>query len=88
MNNTLDKAPLSDRLRVIPQTYIDPDTLLEIIEGYFVQKWYGFRWPFGLWVTDTDIGTVGSETEAIERCVNRHKCRPLIDDLDLIETSW
>ncbi len=84
MNDT-PKAPLNDRLRVIPQTYINPDTLLEVIEGYFVQKYYGFRWPFGFWITDTDIGTVGSETEAVQQCVTRHHCRPVIDDLDLIE---
>lgn len=74
-------APYTDKLRIIPKTHLD-DNGEDVIEGYFVQKWKGWSWPFGLWVTDHRIDVVANEQAAIDLCVYYYNTQPIVDDSD------
>lgn len=74
-------APYTTKLRIVPQTHFD-EFSQDVIECYLVQRWYGFSWPFGFWITNTDIGQHATEIQAIEACIEYYGERPVVDDFE------
>lgn len=74
-----ENVPYTDKLRIIPETEMTYEGLDPIV-GYIVQKWYGFKWPFGFWITNTDIGIQQTEDQAITKCIEHYSMRPVVDD--------
>lgn len=73
----------TDKLRVICNTTVNSHGE-DIIDKWIVQKWYGWSWPFGLWITNTDIGDCTSEEQANAKCRSVYGLAPVVDDVDYL----
>lgn len=73
----------SDKIRVICNTIVNEQGE-DIINKYIVQKWYGWSWPFGIWLTNTNIGDCETEEQANAKCRSVYGLAPVVDDVDYL----